>query len=179
MADRRVALSLLLVAVLWLCGCPCSSTVLSVHDGDHIRTTIVAPYAGDAARWSNSEGRTCMGINDLVPGTTLTMRVNFNPPSDGCPSDRLTVAVQSTNSPTLSPTIFGDVAFQNANGCSGVSRLEFVPVGSDPSLYRNDNSADGGAVDWLLGRSVFTLSDGGCNVVTPCSDMFVATDQQL
>jgi hypothetical protein len=176
----KLAVGLLLAGSQGLCACQCATSVMGVRDGDRVQTTIVAPYSGVAPAGGYATSTTsCTDLGDLVPGTTLTIKMSVQTEAaDGCIGVVHIGEVQATNEPWLSPSSFDTVAFQGPSGCDGLSRLDFVAVGSNPSLLSNDNSADGGAVAWLLVRNFTATSDGGCNVAS-CSDFFVATNKKL
>lgn len=171
--------------VAYLAACNCPNTVYGVHDGDRIATTVEATHPGDVVNlWSAAALTKCTGLNDLRAGTTLVLKAGFSTPADGCPTDNLLLTPQSTNVSSLSasPQYGADwLRFQSDSGCAGREYIQFVVPGSgsNVSLYDNNNSLDGGAVSWFLGRTFFAdTADSGCALPSSCSDLFIANNQQ-
>jgi hypothetical protein len=176
--------ALVLAGLTGLTACKCPSTVLGVHDGDRMATTIEAKYSGPQnADWQGAQLNRCTGLDDLVAGSTLFLRANFSVPADGCATDNLLLTLEDSGSASLAASAgLGANQFDVHldGGCTGSDYIEFTSGGSsEPSLYDNDNSPDGGAASWYLGRAFYATPDSGCAVPSPCSDLFIANNRKL
>jgi hypothetical protein len=177
-----IALCVLLGGTAPIVACKCPSTVLGVHNGDEIETTIEATYDGGVESiWgvSGVAAVKCTGLNDMGPGTMLTFQASFETPGGGCPSDNLSVTLKSSSNASLSPSPGGPnfLSFHGDGGCSGTEWVQIVLAGTNMSLYDN-SGVDGASVSWYLGRTFDATPDSGCVVPSPCSDLFIAHNQQ-
>jgi hypothetical protein len=88
--------------------------------------------------------------------------------------------LKSSSNAALSPSPGGPnfLSLQGDGGCSGTEWVQIVLVGTNVSLYDN-SGVDGASVSWYLGRTFDATPDSGCVVPSPCSDLFIAHNQQL
>lgn len=157
----------------WVLGCDqCPMVVNGMHNGDTIQTTIVD-------RLPHATPDPCVGLYDIVPGTTFTLSAN-GLGNGGEKCDDLEVSIVSSTSPpgSQAPAMGGSLV--DASGCSGRVTVGFVSPSPKLSVFIDD--PDGGPYQTLFWRSFAPApppNDGGdtCPIRTECEDEFVARNR--
>jgi hypothetical protein len=167
-------LTLLVASRLGLVACgQCPSEINGMHNGDTLRTTILGPYPGP------SSGVPCVGLNDIVPGTTFTLSASgLGNEGEEC-GEQVYLAIVSSSSPpgSLAPDAGNEATTTvGTDGCTGSYIVRFEATSPKASVFHDD--PDGGPYQTYFQR-VFDperMGDSGaCPVQATCTDDFVAS----
>jgi hypothetical protein len=154
------------------CG-QCPSEINGIHNGDTLRTTIIGADPGPAP------GVPCVGLDDIVPGTTFTLSASgLGNGGEEC-GEQVYLGIVSSSSPPGS--LAADAGNEptttvGTDGCTGTYSLRFLASSPKASVFQGD--PDGGPYQTRLER-VFdparTGDSGACPIQTTCTDDFVAS----